>query len=111
MVICSKDIFEISFKNFIRYSPKNCEEWHAVPLVMEDLRTPEEKIKSNEDFDHCFQLLSLIFPILPPSHTLYLLPYVLFEGAIDLKRAIDLTSIELAHFLSKKKAIIRHLLN
>ena len=44
VVICSKDIFEISFKNFIRYSPKNCEEWHAVPLIMEDLRTPEEKL-------------------------------------------------------------------
>ena len=45
------------------------------------------KIKSNEDFDHCFQLLSLIFPNLPPSHTLCLLSYVLFEGAIDLKRS------------------------
>ena len=87
MVICSKDIFEFSFKNFIRYGPKNCEEWHVVPLVMEDLMTPEEKIRSNEDFGNCFKVSSLIFPIFPPSHTLYLLPYVLFEGIIDLKRS------------------------
>lgn len=69
MIISSKDIFEISFKYFIRYNPKNCEEWHVVPLVMEDLRAPKEKIRSNEDCVHCFLVSSLIVSILLPSHT------------------------------------------